>query len=89
MVNALLKRLFVMVVGVVGVSSSAAYAQVTVPAQRPPETMSLSGPRIGITYLSPDVVTQIKEISSLPQSDDHQSDGNSKAVHEQRHGAPR
>ena len=61
MVNALLKRLFVIVVGVVGVSSSAAYAQGAAQAQRPPETMSLSGPRIGMTYLSPGVVAQIKE----------------------------
>jgi len=60
MVNALLKRLFVIVVGGVVISSSAAYAQVTAPAQQPPETMSLSGPRIGMTYLSPGVVDQIK-----------------------------
>ena len=61
MVNALLQRLFAFVVGVVLVSSSAAYGQVTAQNQQPPETMSLSGPRIGLTYLSPDVVNQIKE----------------------------
>lgn len=61
MVNAFVKRLFAIVVGVVVVSSSAAYAQGTVQPQRPPETMSLSGPRIGMTYLSPGVVNQIKE----------------------------
>jgi hypothetical protein len=37
-----------------------ARAQVTAP-QRPPDTMSLSGPRVGITYLSPSVVDQINE----------------------------
>ena len=37
-----------------------ATAQVVAP-QRPPDTMSLSGPRAGITYLSPGVVDQIKE----------------------------
>jgi hypothetical protein len=61
MVNALLKRLFGIVVGVVLISSSAAYAQVTQPVQEPPATMSLSGPRLGMTYLSPGVVSQIKE----------------------------
>jgi hypothetical protein len=61
MVNAWLKRLFVIVVGVVVVSPSAAYAQGAAQAQLPPETMSLSGPRIGMTYLSPGVVDQIKE----------------------------
>jgi len=58
MVNVLVKRLFV-IVGVVVVSSSAAYAQG--PAQAPPVTMSLSGPRIGMTYLSPGVVDSINE----------------------------
>ena len=57
----MLKRMFVIVVGVVVVSSSAAYAQSAASSQRPPETMSLSGPRIGMTYLSPGVVSQIKE----------------------------
>ena len=61
MVKAMLKRMFVIVVGVVVVSSSAAYAQSAASSQRPPETMSLSGPRIGMTYLSPGVVSQIKE----------------------------
>ncbi|HUQ88546.1 MAG TPA: hypothetical protein VM096_13370 [Vicinamibacterales bacterium] len=37
-----------------------ATAQVIAP-QQPPETMSLSGPRVGMTYLSPNVVDQIKE----------------------------
>lgn len=61
MVNALLKRWFAIVVGVVVIPSSAAYAQGGAQPQRPPETMSLSGPRIGMTYLSPGVVNQIKE----------------------------
>ena len=59
MVNALVKRLFAIVVGTV-VFSSAAYAQ-GAQTQRPPDTMSLSGPRAGITYLTPAVVDQIKE----------------------------
>jgi hypothetical protein len=37
-----------------------ATAQVVAP-QRPPDTMSLSGPRAGITYLSPGVVDQINK----------------------------
>jgi len=61
MVNAFVKRLFVIVSGIVVVASSTAYAQVTAPAQKPPDTMSLSGPRAGITYLSPGVVDQIKK----------------------------
>src|SRR5689334_13370039 len=60
MVIALLKRWFVIVPGILVVASSA-YAQSAPPAQRPPDTMSLSGPRAGITYLSPDVVAQVKE----------------------------
>ena len=60
MVNALVKRVFVIVASTL-VASSAAYAQGAAQAQEPPRTMSLSGPRAGITYLSPDVVTQIKE----------------------------
>ena len=59
MVNALVKRLFAIVVGTL-VFSSSAYAQ-GAPAQRPPDTMSLSGPRAGITYLSPGVVDQIRK----------------------------
>ena len=60
MVNALVKRLFAIVVGTL-VFSSSAYAQGAAQAQRPPDTMSLSGPRAGITYLTPAVVDQIKE----------------------------
>jgi hypothetical protein len=48
------------VLAVVVAMSRNASAQ-TIGAQEPPETVSLSGPRIGITYLSPDVVSQIKE----------------------------
>ena len=59
MVNALVKRLFAIVVGTL-VFASSAYAQ-GAQTQRPPDTMSLSGPRVGITYLSPGVVDQIKE----------------------------
>jgi hypothetical protein len=61
MVNALVKRMFAIVVGILVVASSAAYAQVTAPAQRPPDTMSLSGPRAGVTFLSKGVQDQITE----------------------------
>jgi hypothetical protein len=61
MVNALVNRLFAIVAGILVVASSAAYAQSTAPAQKPVDTLSLSGPRAGITYLSPGVVDQIKE----------------------------
>ena len=59
MVNALVKRLFAIVVGtlvvlVVGLRTGRGQPQ------RPPDTMSLSGPRAGITYLSPGVVDQIR-----------------------------
>jgi hypothetical protein len=55
-----MKRLILVFVVLFGLMSSNARAQVTAP-QRPPDTMSLSGPRVGITYLSPSVVDQIKE----------------------------
>ena len=58
MVNAIVRSLVVVVVGLGVVGSSTASAQDT---QRPPDTMSLSGPRVGVTYLSPGVVDQIKE----------------------------
>ena len=59
MVKRIVKQLLVVVVAIV-VASSEANAQVLA-AQQPPETMSLSGPRIGMTYLSPGVVDQIKD----------------------------
>jgi len=60
MVKRIVKQLLVVVVATLVVASSEANAQVLA-AQQPPETMSLSGPRIGMTYLSPGVVDQIKE----------------------------
>jgi len=53
-----MKRVILVLVVLFGLMSSDARAQVTAP-QRPPDTMSLSGPRAGITYLSPGVVDQI------------------------------
>lgn len=63
MVKSLMNRVVAIVAGILVVASSAAYAQVTAPAQaqKPPDTLSLSGPRVGVTYLSPGVVDQIKE----------------------------
>ena len=61
MVKARMNRVVAIVTGILVVSSSAAYAQVVGQSQRPPETMSLSGPRAGITYLSPGVVEQIRQ----------------------------
>ena len=61
MVKARMNRVVAIVTGILVVASSAAYAQVVGQAQRPPETMSLSGPRAGITYLSPGVVEQIRQ----------------------------
>lgn len=61
MVKARMNRVVAIVTGILVVASSAAYAQVVGQPQQPPETMSLSGPRAGITYLSPDVVEQIRE----------------------------
>jgi hypothetical protein len=55
-----MKRVILVLVVLFGLMSSDARAQVTAP-QRPPDTMSLSGPRAGITYLTPAVVDQIKE----------------------------
>ena len=61
MVKARMNRVVAIVTGILVVASSAAYAQVVGQSQRPPETMSLSGPRAGITYLSPGVVEQIRQ----------------------------
>jgi hypothetical protein len=60
MVKRIVKQLLVVVVATLVVASSEANAQVMA-AQQPLETMSLSGPRIGMTYLSPGVVNQIKD----------------------------
>ena len=61
MVKARMNRVVAIVTGILVVASSAAYAQVVGQSQRPPETMSLSGPRAGITYLIPGVVEQIRQ----------------------------
>ena len=61
MVNALVNRLFVIVAAILVVATSSAYAQVSGQAQRPPDTMSLSGPRAGVTWLSEGVVDHIKD----------------------------
>ena len=58
MVNRLVKSVLVIVVGSVIVASSEANAQV---AQRPPETLSLSGPRVGVTFLSDDVRATLRD----------------------------
>ena len=60
MVNELLKRLLVIVVAALVVASSEASAQTAGP-QQPADTVSLSGPRAGVTFLSPGVRTQIAE----------------------------
>lgn len=49
MANGLVKFLLVVVVGSVVVGSSEVHAQVI---QRPPDTISLAGPRLGTTFLS-------------------------------------
>jgi hypothetical protein len=59
MVNVLVSRCFVIVAAILVIASPAAYAQAT--AQQPVETMSLSGPRFGMTYLSDGVRNQINE----------------------------
>ena len=61
MVKARMNRVVAIVTGILVVASSAAYAQVVGQSQRPPETMSLSGPRAGVTFLSPSVVDQIRQ----------------------------
>jgi len=61
MVNELLKRLLVIVVAALVVASSEAYAQDPGQSQQPADTIRLSGPRAGVTFLSPGVRTQIAE----------------------------
>lgn len=58
MVNVLFKRLLVILVGALVVASSDAYAQ---QPQQPADTVSLSGPRAGVTFLSPSVREQISD----------------------------
>lgn len=57
MVKGIFKLLIVVVAGIV-VTAPAAHAQDT---QRPPDTISLSGPRAGVTFLSQGVRDQITE----------------------------
>jgi hypothetical protein len=61
MVNALVNRVFVIVAGLFVIAAPAAYAQGAPPSQQPVDTMSLSGPRLGMTYLSEGVRNQIKD----------------------------
>jgi len=61
MVNALVKRLFMIVVGTLVFFSSSAYAQVTAQSQQAPDTIRLSGPRAGVTFLSQGVRDQAIE----------------------------
>jgi len=60
MVNEFVKQLLVIVVATVVVASSEAYAQ-TAGSQQPADTVSLSGPRAGVTFLSPGVRNQISK----------------------------
>ena len=60
MVNEFVKQLLVIVVATVVVASSEAYAQ-TAGSQQPADTVSLSGPRAGVTFLSSGVRNQISE----------------------------
>ena len=55
-----MKRLILVLVVLFGLMSSDARAQVTAP-QRPPETIGLSGPRVGVTFLSDTVRTKLLE----------------------------
>ena len=59
MVNELFKRL--LVVGILAVGSTEARAQGVAPSQQPPDTVSLSGPRAGVTFLSTGVRNQISD----------------------------
>jgi hypothetical protein len=61
MVKAIARSLFVALVIVSPVVVSPAAAQSAAPAsQQPPATMSLSGPRVGMTILGPDVVGRLR-----------------------------
>jgi hypothetical protein len=60
-INALVKRLLVIVVATLVVAASEAYAQGPGQPQQPADTISLSGPRAGVTFLSPGVRNQISE----------------------------
>ena len=59
MVNELFERL--LVVGILAVGSTQARAQGVAQPQQPPDTVSLSGPRAGVTFLSPGVRNQISD----------------------------
>ena len=61
MVNELFKRLLVIVVATLVVALSDAYAQSAGQPQQPADTIRLSGPRAGVTFLSPGVRDQISE----------------------------
>ena len=59
MVNAFAKRLLVVVAGILVVTSSEAYAQAA--SQQPVDTIRLSGPRAGVTFLSESVQEHARE----------------------------
>jgi hypothetical protein len=61
MVNELFKRLLVIVVATLVVASSQVYAQGAAQTQQPADTISLSGPRAGVTFLSSGVRDRISE----------------------------
>lgn len=61
MVNVFVKRLLVIVIGTLLVASSDAYAQAAAQSQQPADTIRLSGPRAGVTFLSPGVRDQIAQ----------------------------
>ena len=61
MVNELVTRLLVFVLAGLVVASSDAYAQAAGQPQQPAETVSLSGPRAGVTFLSSGVRKQISD----------------------------
>jgi hypothetical protein len=61
MVNECFKPLLVMVVATLVVGSSEASAQTAGPSQQPAETIRLSGPRAGVTFLSPGVRDKISD----------------------------
>ena len=60
--NRLVKSLLFVVAGCVVVASSSANAQVV---QRPPETINLSGPRVGVTFLSDSVRGNLRDDANI------------------------
>ena len=61
MVNESFKQLLVIVVATVVVASSEVYAQGAGQPQQPVDTIGMSGPRAGVTFLSPGVRNQISD----------------------------